>query len=154
MKFQREKITTSWDITKNVEGANSAPLPALLGLILLKMLYFVISKRPINFCRFFSFVKKSKFCNFLRRQWILFLNFSILSKMPNFVISKRPVDFFASSILSRMLNFVIFLRSRCVFFSGSSILSKILNFVILKSPVFFSLFRSILSKMLNFVIFW
>ena len=34
MKFQREKITSGWDITKNVEGgADSAPPPALLGLI-------------------------------------------------------------------------------------------------------------------------
>ena len=31
MKFQREKITTSWDITKNVEGGGFRP-PALLGL--------------------------------------------------------------------------------------------------------------------------
>ena len=32
MKFQREQITSGWDITKNVEGADSAPPPALLGL--------------------------------------------------------------------------------------------------------------------------
>ena len=32
MKFQREKITTGWDITKNVEGGGFRP-PALLGLI-------------------------------------------------------------------------------------------------------------------------
>ena len=31
MKFQREKITTGWDITKNVEGGRFCP-PALLGL--------------------------------------------------------------------------------------------------------------------------
>ena len=33
MKFQREKITTGWDITKNVEGGGRIPPPALLGLI-------------------------------------------------------------------------------------------------------------------------
>ena len=35
MKFQREKITTGWDITKNVEGGGFRPLPpppSLLGL--------------------------------------------------------------------------------------------------------------------------
>ena len=32
MKFQREKITTGWDITKNVGGGGRIPPPALLGL--------------------------------------------------------------------------------------------------------------------------
>ena len=36
MKFQRKKITTSGDITKNVEGGRIPP-PALLGLKLRKV---------------------------------------------------------------------------------------------------------------------
>ena len=42
MKFQREKITTGWDITKNVEGADSPP-PALLGLRPKKHLYMRVT---------------------------------------------------------------------------------------------------------------
>ena len=48
-KFQREKITTGRDITKNVEGGGRIPPPALLGLKIIlkrvsKFLYNIISK--------------------------------------------------------------------------------------------------------------
>ena len=39
MKFQREKITTSWDITKNVEGADSAPGPFRVNHRLIKLFF-------------------------------------------------------------------------------------------------------------------